>query len=99
MTWRTRLAALLGLLLPLPLVWLLSVVLYSHGHGGDTDSVPSQSMSLVPMLTPGERQSLLTYKQDCRTDADCEQPLRCFFNMLLRHSYCADSTWRRPAGW
>jgi hypothetical protein len=92
MKWRTRLAILLGLLLPLPLVWLLSFALYGHGLGDATDASPSQPMRLVPMLTSGERQGLLTYKQECRTDADCDQPLRCFFNMLVQHSYCADST-------
>jgi len=92
MKWRTRLAILLGLLLPLPLVWLLSFALYGHGLGDATDASPAQPMRLVPMLTPGERQGLLTYKQECRTDADCDQPLRCFFNMLVQHSYCSDST-------
>jgi hypothetical protein len=92
MKWRTRLATLFGLLLPLPLVWLLSAALYGPWHGIDTDSSRAQRMSLVPMLAPGERQRLLTYKQECRTDADCDQPLRCFFNMLVQHSYCADST-------
>lgn len=90
--WRTRLAILLGLLLPLPLIWLLSFAVYDHGYANPTDASYTQPMRLVPMLTPGERQGLLTYKQECRTDTDCDQPLRCFFNMLVQHSYCADST-------
>jgi hypothetical protein len=92
MKWRTRLAALLGILLPLPLMWLLFVGVYGQWDGTDADSAPSQQRYLVPMLTPGERQGLLSYKQECGTDTDCEAPLRCFFNMLVQHSYCADST-------
>ena len=91
MKWRTRLAALLGIVLPLPLVWLLSVALYGRWYGDDTAASSSQRMRLVPMLTPGERQGLPTYKQECSTDADCDPQLRCFFNMLLQHSYCVDS--------
>ncbi len=88
MNWRPLVAPLLCILLPLPLVGLLSIPLL----GPDLGQPHAPRPNVVPMLTPGERQGLRTYKQECRTDADCDQPLRCFFNMLVQHSYCSDST-------
>lgn len=91
MTLRVRLAALLGLLLPLPMMALMSVALYGHGWGQNTDPSRPHTMGLVPMLTSGERQSLHSYKQECETDTDCEPPLRCFYNMLAQSRLCTDS--------
>lgn len=50
-----------------------------------------QGANIVPMLTREERHRLLTYERDCRTDADCEPPLRCFFNDRISRSFCTDS--------
>ena len=88
MNWRTILSSLLVLLLLLPLAWLLSTALSGHGPS----LVLPHGKALVPMLSHEERLRLRTYDYECRTDADCDQPLRCFFNMLVHHSYCADST-------
>lgn len=82
---------LMGVLLPLPLALLLSLGLHGQWHRSETDSSRPHGMSLVPMLASGERQSLLTYKQECHTDSDCDSPLRCHFNMLSGLSQCIDS--------
>ncbi len=87
MRWRTLMAVLIGTLLPLPLVWLLYVVL----SGSSAEPVRLQRLDVVPMLTPGERLGVLTYGRECRTDADCDVRLRCFFSMLTQDSTCMDS--------
>ncbi|PTL82044.1 hypothetical protein DAT35_19750 [Vitiosangium sp. GDMCC 1.1324] len=86
MNWRTLLAGLLGILLPLPLVWLLSAI-----SGPDLGQPRSQHLNVVPMLTDVERQNVLTYGRECHTDADCDPQLRCFFSMVTQDSYCVDS--------
>lgn len=91
MKWRTLLTVLLGLSLPLPLVWLLHTTLF--GQAGEEHSTLSQSQSprILPMLTLEERLGLPTYERDCDSDADCDPQLRCFFNMRTVRSYCTDS--------
>lgn len=89
MKWRTVLPGLLGvLLLPLP---LLGLVYLAMSHPGARPSPPT-GHHLVPMLSPEVRQGLRTYEQDCRTDADCESQLRCFYNLRTGRQYCTDST-------
>lgn len=88
MSWRTFLMALLGLLLPLPLAWLL----YTAMSGHDASLPSPQGKVLIPMLAPEERLRLRTHEQDCITDADCESPLRCFFNVRTQVRSCTDST-------
>lgn len=88
---RVILLIVTALLLLLPLVGLMSYAVAGRWYVNTVPSQPSQA-NLVPMLDAEARQGLLTYKRKCRTNADCEQPLRCFFNMLVQHSYCADST-------
>jgi hypothetical protein len=83
---RSFLPALLGFLLPLPLMGLLYLAL-----SGDEVPLPvPQGRFLVPMLTAAERQSLRTYGQECQTDADCEPRLRCTYDREGRRS-CVDS--------
>lgn len=86
--WRTLLVALLGLALPLPLAWLLYTSLLGHTAG--EGSLPP-GVRPLPMLTLEERLRLPTYERNCRSDADCDSQLRCFFNMLSQRSYCTDS--------
>jgi hypothetical protein len=87
MRWRTLLAATLGLLLTLPLTWLFYVATSAPGANKPRD----QDKTPVPMLSPEERRSLLTYGHDCQTDNDCESPLRCFFSTHTMSRYCSDS--------
>jgi hypothetical protein len=88
MNWRTLLSSLLVLLLLLPLAWLLSIALSGHGPS----LLLPQGKALVPMLSHEERLRLRTYDYECRTDADCESPLRCFYNPRTERQACADST-------
>ena len=87
MKWRTLLAALIGILLPVPAMWLL----YATFSGSITNPIRTPRLNVVPMLTPMERLSVLTYGRECRTDADCDPRLRCFFSMVTQDSYCVDS--------
>jgi hypothetical protein len=82
--WRMALAPLLGLLLVLPLAWAIHKTML----GGLR---PASEVKLVPMLSPGERQSLMSYQRPCEGRADCEPPLTCFFNARSMWRYCTDS--------
>ncbi|MFY0572541.1 hypothetical protein ACN28E_53165 [Archangium lansingense] len=84
MHWRHLLAALLGILLLLPLAWTLHTAML----GGVR---PTPQAKVVPMLSPGERQSLKTYERPCESRKDCEPPLACFFNPRSMWRYCTDS--------
>ncbi len=87
MNWRRVLPVLLGLLMPLPLVWLGFIALSGTGA-----QVPlPRGKTLVPMLSPEERLRLSTYERDCETDADCEPQLRCSYDVGTARDYCTDS--------
>jgi hypothetical protein len=86
MNGRPLLAAMLGMLMTLPLAWLLHTSLKQG-----TNLSHAQGRAPVPMLSPEQRRSLLTYERDCDTDADCEPPLRCFFSSRSMSRYCSDS--------
>jgi hypothetical protein len=88
MNWRTALPALPGLLIPLPLVWLVYIAM--SGSGSRLHS--PQGKSFVPMLTHEERLGLRTYEHDCRTDADCDPQLRCVYDVRTARGRCTDST-------
>jgi hypothetical protein len=84
MRWRTPLAVLLSLLLLLPLAWAIHVAMLGGLH-------PASEAETAPMLSPGERQRLMTYERPCMGREDCEPPLGCFFNTRSRWTYCTDS--------
>jgi hypothetical protein len=86
-TWRSALAGVLALLMALPLGWLLYLSMFRQG----TNVHGTQGKAPVPMLSPEQRRSLLTYERSCKSDADCELPLRCFFSTRALSRYCSDS--------
>jgi hypothetical protein len=86
MRWRTPLAVLLGLLLPLPLVWVL--LRTTPDAGGLGAPIPRT----IPMLPLEERRGLTTYERPCQSREDCEAPLECFLNTRSMERYCTDST-------
>lgn len=88
MKWRTALRVLPVLLLPLPLLWLLSLFMSAP----EIRSPVFRGKAIAPMLSLTERLRLRTYEAVCQTDGDCEAPLRCFYNGRTERSYCADST-------
>jgi hypothetical protein len=87
MKWRPLLAVVLGVLVPLPLAWLLVLSMKATLEISPTP----EATNIVPMLTGEERHRLLTYERDCQTNADCESPLICFYNELIEKRYCTDS--------
>ena len=89
MSWRILGAVLLGVLLALPLVLLLAFASFAPGTPQPIE--PVQRPEVLPMLTPTERQTVLTYGRQCEGDEDCDPRLRCFFSMVTQDSYCVDS--------
>ncbi len=77
------------LLMPLPLVWLLSVAMSGPGASARMTLPPGRT--LVPMLSREERMRLTTYEHDCRTDADCDPQLRCAYDVPTSRYHCTDS--------
>ena len=86
MLWRVLLVVLACALLLLPLAWLLSIAMPRTSLGAQ------QGAQLIPVLAHDVRQSLLTYRRDCRTDADCEPPLGCLLKRATLLHMCLDST-------
>lgn len=89
MRWRTVLPVLLILVVPLPLLWLLFIAMSGPKLGAGVALPPGKT--LVPMLSREERLLLTTYAHDCRTDADCEPPLRCAYDVPTMRHHCTDS--------
>ncbi len=86
MKWRTLWRVLPGVLLPLPLVWLLYVGMHRTVVSGPAGVQP------VPMLEPGQRRALATYETPCEEAQDCEPPLACFLDLRSSERFCTDST-------
>ena len=82
--WQTWVAALLGILIPLPLVWLLWLTWQKPQQ-------PSPVATFIPMLQPDHRRALLTYQRDCHSDAECDPPLGCISSSISQARYCTDS--------
>lgn len=72
MSWRTPAAIFLGLLLPMPLLFLVGS---SLGWGGRP--VPSDADDITPVLSSEQQQRLLTFGRPCHGSEDCEPPLAC----------------------
>lgn len=88
MKWRVLPAILLGLLLPIPLVWALSWLLpgglgASETHNGDS--------RVVPQLSPEESRQLLTFQRPCRGNEDCDAPLVCLRGQFMLDDACVAS--------
>ena len=84
---RTGLLVLVGILLPLPLMWLFSSALL----GNVVDAPRAHNPRLIPMLSQVEREGTLTYGRECRTDDDCDTRLRCLYSSISRTRFCVDS--------
>ncbi|XXF78911.1 hypothetical protein P2318_03890 [Myxococcaceae bacterium GXIMD 01537] len=86
MTWRAALWTFLGLLLPVPLVLLLSSVMLPSLQAPDPESA-----RVSPVLNTEERTRRETYRRYCEHSSACEPPLGCFFDLRLATHYCTDS--------
>jgi hypothetical protein len=83
---RVALGAILGLLLALPVAWLLRLSLY-----GPLQPFWAQPTKLSPVLTSEERKRLSTYERQCSSSTECEPPLGCLPDVRYRTRYCTDS--------
>jgi len=86
MTGKMLLGVLAGLLLPVPLILVLTSVLFPRPQ-----PQPQEDPRFSPMLTEEERLSLQTYRRDCRKSTDCEPPLGCLLDTRIVRAYCTDS--------
>lgn len=84
MRWRTALLVVLGGLLPVPLVWMSSVMLRGPRP-------IAASIKTIPMLSREQRRTLLTYERSCEKPGDCQSPLTCFMETRSGDYFCADS--------
>ena len=84
MKWPVPLLVGLGMLLPLPLVWLV-------GLGGRAPWAASEPLEVSPVLSTEERYRLLTYGRACTRSAECEPPLGCLRNAATGKGACFDS--------
>jgi hypothetical protein len=86
MKWSAALGVLAGLLLPVPLVLLLSEVLYPGLHPRGPEEA-----RVSPVLGIEERMRRVTYQRSCQHSSECEAPLGCLADARLRRHYCTDS--------
>jgi hypothetical protein len=81
------LAVAFGLLLPLPLGYLLKETLYGSPILGG-----AQGQRISPMLSLEERRRLVTFDRACRGSEDCEAPLGCLQDLRrFSRSVCIGS--------
>jgi len=86
MTGKTLSGVLIGLLLPVPLILVLSSVLFPRPQPR-----PHEDARFSPVLTEEHRWSLQTYLRDCKKTADCDPPLGCLLDTRVHRFYCTDS--------
>lgn len=89
MRWRKALGALLGMLLPLPLVLLLGSVMYPGLRANGPEAA-----RFSPVLDGEERARRVTYRRECARKEDCEPPLGCLLDASRGRRYCTDSQCR-----
>ncbi len=85
--WRTLLAVVFGLLLTLPIAYLLKEAL----HGGQVLG-GAQGQRVSPVLSAEERRRLVTFDRACRGSDECEAPLGCLQDLRrFSRSVCIGS--------
>jgi hypothetical protein len=89
MSWRASLGLVAGLLLPVPLVLVLSSIMLPSPRPLQPGRVP-----ISPVLDIEERARRMTYRRDCLHSSDCEPPLGCLTDARRRDQYCIDSQCR-----
>ncbi len=86
MRWRSLLAPLVGILLPIPLVLAVGA-----GQARLTPQTGVQeNRPIAPMLSLDERRALLTHERPCQTSEDCDTSLGCL-DLDWGHSLCMAS--------
>ena len=92
MRWRTVLALLAGVLLPLPLVVLVGLIQRTV-----TPPPHPTGKRVSPVLSAEQRLRLTTYRADCGAGEPCEPPLGCLMEERAFRQYCTDSQCSRDA--
>lgn len=90
MKWRACLAVGSGLLLLVPLMWVLNRLLLVGSDGAAV--AHKEGSRLVPMLPPDETRRLLTFERSCEKNEDCDAPLVCLRGQLMLDHACVAST-------
>lgn len=86
MSTRAVAGALIGLLLPVPLVLLLLRSVREPRRP------PAPEATLIsPILQFEEKMRLPTYHRNCHDNSECEPPLSCLSDTRRRLTYCTDS--------
>ncbi len=88
--WRSLLVLLLGLLLPMPLVWA-SIGWLMAGGLGKPEVSNGGSSRLVPWVPLEEQRQRLTFLRPCQGDEECVAPLICLQGVPLVKPYCTAS--------
>lgn len=88
---RTLLMVGVGVLLPLPLVLLSTLLL-----PGPKPENPAESR-FIPVLDDEQRASLVTYRRNCLSTDQCDPPLGCVYEPVFRRGLCTDSRCTRDA--
>lgn len=86
MKWRVAIGAFLGVLLPTPLVLLLSTAMMPTPR-----TLGPEGARVSPVLDTEERTSRATYRRYCEHSSECDAPLGCFFDLRIATHYCTDS--------
>ncbi|ATB34700.1 hypothetical protein CYFUS_000107 [Cystobacter fuscus] len=87
MRWRIPAAILVAVLLPAPIMAIISI----HWLEPLTKRVAEQAKAVVPMLSWEQRSQRPTWRQACRRSTDCDSPLACFLDTHVHGFYCTDS--------
>jgi hypothetical protein len=86
MNWRVPVGVLVGLALPVPLIWALAGSMFPHSR-----QLPRDAAGVSPVLTSEERSRLQSYHRKCASREDCEPPLACLGSPRARKHFCTDS--------
>lgn len=86
MRWHTAIGAVLGALLPVPLLVLLGSAMHPNLQAQNPEGP-----RVAPVLSFEERTRRVTYDRDCARNEECEAPLVCLLNTQRRRRLCTDS--------
>jgi len=88
MTGRAILGAIVGVLLPLPLILISSGPMLRHFQ---TQGGALPEARVVPILARAETRALPTYGHSCQDPKDCDAPLACLSFFPATDGVCVDS--------
>lgn len=87
MRWHVVGVLLLGLLLPLPLLWVMGLL----PSVGSRPPAHLDSVTIVPRLSPEQLSGLPTWRRSCSVDEDCDAALVCLRGQPMIEPACVAS--------